>query len=91
VLAIELDDSSHDREDRKDRDAFVDQVFAAARKPILHVRARGTYQTDEILELLEPHIGVSKARSKGLVNVAVAMPDDSRYMPRADHVEPART
>lgn len=39
VLAIELDEKSHQRKDRKDRDAFVDQVFQAAALPLLHVPA----------------------------------------------------
>lgn len=43
VLAIELDDSSHDREDRQERDAFVDQVLAKAGLPLLHVRAQTAY------------------------------------------------
>jgi hypothetical protein len=43
VLAIELDDSSHDREDRQERDAFVDRVLAKAGLPLLHVRAQAAY------------------------------------------------
>lgn len=38
VLAIELDDSSHDRQDRKDRDEFVDQALESAGLKILHIR-----------------------------------------------------
>jgi very-short-patch-repair endonuclease len=37
-LVIELDDASHQRPDRQQRDAFVDAVLQAARLPILHVR-----------------------------------------------------
>ena len=40
---VELDDSSHQRADRRARDAFVDQVFAAARLPIVHIVARASY------------------------------------------------
>jgi len=36
-LGIELDDKSHQRDDRKERDQFVDQVFAAAGIPLLRV------------------------------------------------------
>jgi very-short-patch-repair endonuclease len=39
-LAVELDDSTHDRESRKERDAFVDDVLATAELPLLHVKAR---------------------------------------------------
>ena len=38
ALAIELDDSSHEREDRKERDSFVDQAFQSANLPILHIK-----------------------------------------------------
>ena len=34
VLGVELDDKSHARRDRQDRDEFVDQVFGAANLPI---------------------------------------------------------
>jgi len=43
VLAIELDDSSHDREDRQERDVFVDRVLAKAGLPLLHVKAKAAY------------------------------------------------
>lgn len=48
VLAIELDDASHNRPDRQDRDAFVDQAFAAAGLPIIHIKAARSYSTVEI-------------------------------------------
>ena len=36
---IELDDSTHDTESRKKRDAFVDEVVQSVGYQILHVRA----------------------------------------------------
>ncbi|RIE16708.1 DUF2726 domain-containing protein [Candidatus Cryosericum septentrionale] len=48
VLAIELDDSSHDREDRQERDAFVDGVLAKVGLPLLHVRAQTTYDPKQL-------------------------------------------
>lgn len=48
VLAIELDDASHNRKDRQDRDAFVDQACAAAGLPILHIKAARTYSIAEV-------------------------------------------
>lgn len=38
VLVIELDDSTHDRKDRAQRDQFVDKAFGSAGIPILHTR-----------------------------------------------------
>jgi hypothetical protein len=45
---IELDDSSHARRDRQERDALVDQVFAAAGLPLLRVPARAHYDAAEL-------------------------------------------
>lgn len=48
LAGIELDDSSHDAEDRQQRDAFVDEVFKSAKLPLLHVPAQLTYAPIEI-------------------------------------------
>lgn len=53
VLGIELDDKSHEEEDRAARDAFVDTVFASAKLPILHVPAKQAYDPKEVLRILE--------------------------------------
>ncbi len=45
---VELDDSSHQRADRRARDEFVDRVFAAAGLPIVHVVARASYSADAL-------------------------------------------
>lgn len=56
VLAVELDDRSHEREDRKQRDQLVDRVFAAAGLPILHIPAAKGYVTHDIQAQLSAHI-----------------------------------
>ena len=43
AMAIELDDRSHRRADRIERDEFVDRVFAAAGVPLLRVPAAAKY------------------------------------------------
>jgi hypothetical protein len=48
VAGIELDDSSHEEEDRQQRDAFVDEAFASAGLPLLHVPAQKSYNPAEI-------------------------------------------
>ena len=58
VLAIELDDASHDRLDRRARDKFVDEVLAAASLPVIHVRTRRGYVLDEIQRLLSPYLRI---------------------------------
>jgi hypothetical protein len=47
-MAIELDDRSHQREDRQKRDAFVDEVLNQARIKIVHIRASSTYDPQTI-------------------------------------------
>ncbi|KAA1258019.1 Topoisomerase DNA binding C4 zinc finger [Rubripirellula obstinata] len=48
VLAIELDDASHNRKDRQERDAFLDQALTAAGLAILHIKAARTYSIAEV-------------------------------------------
>lgn len=67
LVGIELDDRSHQREDRQLRDAYVDNVFAAARLPLLHVPAKRGYVVAEIETQIAPFIGVSPAMTPALV------------------------
>ena len=43
LMVVELDDRSHQRADRRQRDAFVDDALAAGGVPILHVTAAAAY------------------------------------------------
>lgn len=56
ILAIELDDSSHEREDRRVRDEFVNAALAAAALPILHFQAKRAYVLDEIRREIDAHL-----------------------------------
>lgn len=47
-MAIELDDSSHQRVDREERDEFVEQVFETAELPLIRIPVRTTYNTQEL-------------------------------------------
>lgn len=53
---IELDDSSHARRDRQDRDELVDRVFQAAGLPLVRVPAQSAYSPTALLSLLEQHL-----------------------------------
>jgi very-short-patch-repair endonuclease len=53
VFAIELDDSSHARADRQERDALVEEVFAAAHLPLLRIPASQSYNTSELIALFQ--------------------------------------
>lgn len=48
LAGIELDDSSHDEEDRQERDAFVDTAFASAGLPILHMPVQRSYNPVDV-------------------------------------------
>ena len=74
---MELDDSSHDAEDRRERDEFVDQALAAAGLAIVHVRAKRGYQLDELRSLFSPHLEMSAQSPAEVVE------KDARYMPPA--------
>jgi hypothetical protein len=47
-LGIELDDTSHGRRERQERDAFVEAVFAAAALPLLRVPAQRGYSPNDV-------------------------------------------
>lgn len=61
LVGIELDDKSHDRPDRRARDEFMDQVFAAAGLPLVHVRVKRAYDTAELVAHLAPYLDTSRA------------------------------
>ena len=54
VLAIELDDKSHERSDRINRDEFVNQLFDSAGLPLLRYRSKNHYNPDDIKDKLNP-------------------------------------
>lgn len=54
VLAIELDDKSHERSDRINRDEFVNQLFDHAGLPLLRYRSKNHYYPDDIKDKLNP-------------------------------------
>jgi hypothetical protein len=49
---LELDDQSHDRATRQDRDEFVDKALKAAGVPILHFSAKRSYAVTEVRQTL---------------------------------------
>ncbi len=63
ICGIELDDSSHDEEDRQERDAFVDAVFASGGIPLVHVPAQKSYVASEIQAKLSAVINPSSHQS----------------------------
>lgn len=77
LVAIELDDKSHQRKDRQDRDAYVDQVFQAAGLPLLHVKAQRGYVAAELANQLTPYLGAPDDQ-KMPVPEPTAVPDSGK-------------
>lgn len=56
LVAIELDDASHNRPDRIERDAFVNDAFADAGLPLIRVPTADSYDKSRLRRLLEDAI-----------------------------------
>jgi len=56
ILGIELDDKSHQRADRQERDDFVNHVFEAAKLPLMHVSVQKSYSQSELKSKLSAYI-----------------------------------
>ena len=55
VMCIELDDASHKRKDRIERDKFIDSALSVADVPIVRIPAKASYSVEFIKsQLLEP-------------------------------------
>ncbi|MCA9902312.1 MAG: DUF2726 domain-containing protein [Anaerolineae bacterium] len=75
MVGIELDDKSHQRQDRQERDAFVDQVFHAAGLPLLHVPAKRGYVVAELATQLAPFLKVASESVKPAIKpIKIAEP-----------------
>jgi very-short-patch-repair endonuclease len=53
LVAIELDDSSHSRADRVERDVFLNEVLAAAGLPFVRIRAAASYNVRELAQQVQ--------------------------------------
>ncbi len=73
-LVVELDDSSHQRKDRRERDELVDSVFEAAELPILHVPWSRSYDCEQLKQQIRESIGLSTHSSAGVVERSTAPP-----------------
>jgi hypothetical protein len=56
ILALELDDASHNRSDRQERDKFIDRAFKTARLPLIHIPTQRSYSTRALAERLSRYI-----------------------------------
>lgn len=75
ILVIELDDSTHARQDRRNRDAFVDAALQAARLPILHVQAKRSYSTAELRQTIDETISAAAAARSASLRLSMTAAD----------------
>jgi hypothetical protein len=53
LVCIELDDPSHQRPDRIERDIFVNKAFASAGLPLLRIPTQANYHAKELRDLID--------------------------------------
>lgn len=53
MLAIELDDATHERKDRQERDAFVEQAFESADFPLLRIKVASEYDPRALRQMID--------------------------------------
>jgi hypothetical protein len=56
LVAIELDDKSHNRPHRQQRDQLVNQIFESAEFPLIRVKIQSTYDVKKIRKTIESEI-----------------------------------
>ncbi|MBA2116724.1 DUF2726 domain-containing protein [Bremerella alba] len=73
LCGIELDDSSHARQDRKTRDEFVDRVFDVAGLPMVRIPANRGYSPQELLRLVGPRLAPVETGGKNTEEIVPAV------------------
>jgi hypothetical protein len=71
MLGIELDDRSHQRADRQERDQFVEEVFTAAKLPLARVPVQRNYNAAELRASLRQRVGDEAAPTAPPMPVAI--------------------
>lgn len=66
LCAVELDDRSHNRTDRKERDQFIDKALDTAGIPILHIKTKAGYTPAELLAALANVKGIKPTASNSV-------------------------
>jgi very-short-patch-repair endonuclease len=63
-LAIELDDRTHERQDRKDRDGEVERILKDAKLPLLRLENYGRFNPNELLKKINIVLDNSERQDK---------------------------
>jgi very-short-patch-repair endonuclease len=56
LIAIELDDKSHDSEKVKKRDEFVNSLYHAANLPLLRFKVSGNHYVDDVKKVIDQYL-----------------------------------
>lgn len=79
IVGIELDDKSHQRSDRQARDEFVENVFRAAKLPLIRVPVKHSYSTTELQALLNPYLTTDR---QAQLSESIASPGVQPHCPK---------
>lgn len=84
VGLVELDDASHGRKDRADRDDFVDKALASAGVPVLHFPVRKAYAVAEVRTKLAERFAlkVAEAEQPKMEEAIVATEEPAASVPQ---------
>jgi len=88
LCAIELDDSSHKKADRKNRDDFLENALNAAAIPLIRFAARASYNVQEVREEIGKATGLDLQSPgdapgpKSAPGGEAAQPDPTRTCPK---------
>lgn len=88
-FAVELDDASHGKKSRQNRDIFLDRAMQAAGVPLIRFPARKTYSIQEVREAIASELGEPSASEESAdsssqmidMNVATASSSESNLCP----------
>lgn len=82
LFGIELDDSSHKREDRAERDEFIDNVFNAAGLPLVHFAAKEAYNTADLKRVFDRVLTVREVDASPFLPEVGVRPVQEPAIPR---------
>jgi len=98
VAAVELDDKSHEREDRMERDSFVDQALSMAQIPVVHFPAKKGYALPEVraqlaavLPDLEKAASIAESETKAIPPAQPAPPVQQKPAVQPEAIAPVCT
>jgi hypothetical protein len=76
VAAVELDDASHRKLERQERDAFVEAVFATAKLPLIRVPVKQAYTLESVRSLLSAHLPKGNEATGGVEEIEEPIGDE---------------